>query len=414
MLQRGTQEKCVRLAMVALGASHEAFEEQGRPSKSFDGKLERIAKLQVLSVESYARAISVLNSHIYANCWKGLDVSLLCCIMCVAFEWLRGNYRAAGMHLSSGLLILRHWSEVRGTTGPIVTFSSPAGHFIRAKLAPMFTRLTIQARTLDTNRPPPIPWSSAITAARIKRTEERSSVAARADLDVVFSEIYLRAENFVYSFPDIFMKEAVREHSISRLEQWAQKYRAHIFQLDAHHSALLTATIEQLSLSIWHTLATIMLRAGHTADQSIYDGFLPWFEHILTLAELLLGSLSKRIESSTYSLSKFQVDIELIPMLYFVGSKCRSPSIRRKALALLRIEHGREGLWDGSAQVRLLEELIAIEEEGINDVVDERSVPAAARIYAIEEERDLDKRCMKVRFWTQGDGCFGPPRVLTW
>jgi hypothetical protein len=414
VLQRGTQERCVRLAMVALGASHQAFEEERRSSQSSESKQERVAKLQNFSIEYYTKAIGVLNSHIYKNRWKELDVSLLCCIMCVAFEWLRGNYTAAGMHLSNGLLILREWSEVRGTTGPIVSFSSPAGHFIRAKLAPLFTRLTIQARTLDTNRPPPIPWSSAITAARIKRSEERSVVAARADLDVVLSEIYLRAENFVYSFPDIFMKEGVREYSVSRLSEWQQKYHKHIFLLDADRSAMLAASTEQLSLSIWHTLATVMLRAGYTADQGVYDAFLPWFQHMVTLSELLIESLSKSIATSSYSLSKFQVDIEQIPMLYFVGSRCRNPVVRRRALALLRIDGGREGLWDGSAQVRLLEEVIAIEEEGIEDVVDERSIPAAARIYAVNEERNLCKRYMEVSFWKQGDGFFGPPRVLRW
>jgi hypothetical protein len=414
VLQRGHHEKCVELSMVALGAMHEAFELERTPGESFNGKPEKIARLHELSVEYYAKAIGVLNSYIYKNRWMGLDVSLLCCILCVAFEWLRGNYKAAGMHLSSGIDILRQWAEVRGTTGPVVTFSSPAGHFIRSRIAPLFTRLTIQARTLDTNRPPPIPWSSAITSARIKGPKTRTVVAARADLDVVLSEIYLRAENFVYSFPDIFMKEGVREDSISKLQKWYEEYHMHIFLLDADSSAMHAASTEQLSLSIWHTMATVMLRAGNTADQEIYDSFLPWFKHIIMLTEIMQLSLAKCIHTSSYSLSKFQVDIEQIPMLYFVGSRCRHPVVRRKALDLLRVEGGREGLWDGSSQMRLLQEVIAIEEEGIEDLVDERSVPPAARIYAVAEERDLGKRSMIVSFWKQGDGCFGPARVITW
>ena len=188
----------------------------------------------------------------------------------------------------------------------------------------------------------------------------------------------------------------------------------HIVLPDADRSTILDLSTEQLSLSLWHTLATIMLRAGHTADQEVYDVFLPWFQHMVMLSELLIESLSKSMNTSNYSLSKFQVDIEQIPMLYFVGSRCRHPEVRRKALALLRIDGGREGLWDGSAQVRLLEEVITTEEEGIENVVDEKSIPGDSRIYAVTEERDLDRRTMEIRFWKQGDGFFGPLRVLTW
>jgi hypothetical protein len=49
-------------------------------------------------------------------------------------------------------------------------------------------------------------------------------------------------------------------------------------------------------------------------------------------------------------------------MLYFVGSKCRDPDLRRQTLDILRETLRREGAWDSMVSARIIETQIAIEE----------------------------------------------------
>jgi hypothetical protein len=414
VLQLSTREPCVRHAIVALGALHEAFDEERQVGKTLETDLQRVAKSRAFAYEYYAKAITVLNSYIHAHSWKGLDVSLLCCILCVGFEWLSGNNRAASMHLSSGLLVLRQWSEKRSSVTPGISYSSPAGHFIRGQMAPLFTRLTIQASTLDANRLPPLPWSSEIEEARLKSTEHRGAVAARSDIDVVLSGAYLQPENFASLFPNYVMKEETRAYSISKLTEWYGRYHEYIYKLGAHWDPTAIFPPDKLCLTLWHTLLTVMLNTSHTANQKVYDAFLPHFQYMVTLAKQLLDVPLSSSQDCGSSHASFKIDMETIPMLYFVGSKCRDPLVRRRALTLLRSAARREGLWDSFAHVRLLEEMVKTEEEGIENVVDENSVPVSARIYKLCEETDLEKRRMMVRFWKQGEEGFGPFHIITW
>ncbi|KAF2684444.1 hypothetical protein K458DRAFT_388919 [Lentithecium fluviatile CBS 122367] len=410
VLQVGAYEPCVRLAIVALGALHESFDEEHQGCKTTKARKRYASTSWDYACEYYSKAISTLNTHIHCHSWDGLDVSLLCCILCVGFEWLCGNYKSASVHLSSGLLILRQWAGKRVPIGAGISYSSPAGHLIRGQIAPLFMRLTIQAWTLDANRLQPIPWSPTIAAARVKKGEERSFVTAREDLYVLLSGVYLPPENFASAYPNLVLSEEMRAKSISRLKEWYDEYYMHLYPLGIDWSSTGPLSPAKLHLSLWHMLLTVMISNSHTEDQTEYDTFLPYFRHMLTLA----GHIYHGPSGTTSPHPCFQIDMGIIPILYFIGSRCRDSEIRRRALLLLSADVGREGLFDGLAHARLLEEMIEVEEGSIEDRIDGNGVSAASRIYKTCEETDLRMRRMKVRFWKQGENGFGPLHVLTW
>lgn len=406
----------MRHAIVALGSLHEAFQYEHHDMSASAGQLERSTAAKDYACDNYSKALSTLNAHIRSSSWGGLDVSLLCCILCIGIEWLRGRYRDAHAHMTNGLLILQQWSERQGTRGLTgISYSSPTGHLIRRQIAPILMRIALQAKTFADNVPS-IPWTSAIVLSQPACDEVGSLQAARDDLDLILSDIYLCPDNYVvprpYNLPNL--KRNARLSFSFRLAEWYSKYHTHLWTSDAPVSGTRTPSPEQISLTIWHVTLTIMLASSQSADQMLYDALLTGFNRIVSLAETLVLSAPASITSTPHNDTRFRFDMDLIPMLYFVASKCRHPVIRRRAIALMRNSACREGLWDGEAHARLGEEVVRVEEEGLGKVDDEKSIPAEARVQKISEEIDLDNRRMEVRFLTQGEGRFGPWRLLTW
>jgi hypothetical protein len=53
----------------------------------------------------------------------------------------------------------------------------------------------------------------------------------------------------------------------------------------------------------------------------------------------------------------------VIPPLYFIAIKCRHPTIRRRALSLLKKASLRESPWRAVPTARVIEKIIVLEEE---------------------------------------------------
>lgn len=419
VLQVAERELCIRHAVVALGSLHEAFiqREQHDNSNSPLSIDSHKSTSMELACDHYIQALKILNTHIGSHYWKSVDIALLCCILCIGFEWLRGGYKAANTHLIGGLSVLRQWSESRDS-GIGVAFSSPTGHLIRSQIAPVFTRMALQARTLD-DRDAQIRPPSLLTEACQQGTESSIQVA-RKHLDILLCDIYLHPGNFDPS--QVHLTDNTKVKFSARLAEWHKENHMHLcppLLSEVLHDAI-THPIHQsapdrISLTLWYATLTIIVATSHTTDQMLYDAFLARFQQIIDLVEQLfsISSQSITVRNAPYRKARFRIDMESVPMLYLVAAKCRHPIIRRRAVALLRTGNFREGLWDGLAQARLSEEIISLEEGNGEQVVDEKSVAGTARICRISDETDLERRIMKVRFKRQGEVNFGPMRLLT-
>jgi hypothetical protein len=64
--------------------------------------------------------------------------------------------------------------------------------------------------------------------------------------------------------------------------------------------------------------------------------------------------------------ARFTFEISIIPVLYFVGQRCRCPTTRREAVALLDRNPPREGLWDAKQHAIVTRRLIELEEEEVD------------------------------------------------
>ncbi|KAF1980422.1 hypothetical protein BU23DRAFT_522499 [Bimuria novae-zelandiae CBS 107.79] len=437
VLQIAEREYSIKQAIIALGALHESFTDEHLPSHlqstlpvGFLHKSNR--SLSNLATASYTRALRGLNQYIVPQTYDGLHVALLCVILFTSFEWLRGSYAAATMHLKCGLNILRQWSSTTCTSP-----NTPTTHFVRSQIAPVFVRLSIQARTF-TQDITPLPWLSTGFFAQSSSGDAQSKDqirAARDALDVVCSEIYLRPSGFTLLSADCLLSGpssslpaddfTLCQHSSSefsvRLAEWFAKYHMHLLLLPCPPQE--APRPENVSLTMWYTVLSLLQATSSTSDPMALDAYLTPFSHIVSLARLLMGASGmpalqacSQIPMESHDTPRFRIDMETVPMLYHVASKCRHQALRREAIALLRMGASREGLWDGWAVARLAEEIMTMEEEGLVGVemCGPEVVPACQRVSRLIEETDLQTRTMRVRLKKWGEDDYGEWRMLAW
>ena len=101
----------------------------------------------------------------------------------------------------------------------------------------------------------------------------------------------------------------------------------------------------------------------------------------------------------------FTLDTGIIPPVYFTVLKCRDPTLRRRALVLLKNCKHQEGAWNGPIIASMAEKIMKLEEHGLGCVYIAADVPETNRMYhAFYDLRCSDKLvdCKRRRFETDG------------
>jgi hypothetical protein len=119
----------------------------------------------------------------------------------------------------------------------------------------------------------------------------------------------------------------------------------------------------------------------------------------LLLSQLILPStwqpstlkqyLTHPIEGEVYC-----VEIRTLNILHLVATRCREPSIRRQAIALLLAVHRRESMYDSILAGKVGQWMMDIEEEGVDENGD---IPEHARVWGECVELELHQRKAKVK-----------------
>lgn len=308
----------------------------------------------------YARSLRSLNHHIISNEGAALDVTLLCSLLCVNFEWLRGNNQGAEVHLKAGMKLLEQWHVAARSRGasPRTSFWSPSGHLIRSILSPAYTRLYLQAQALLQDHGLPLPPPEETSAL-----EDGQPFSSFHEARDKLYEILCDA----YSFKRILEEE--KRKTKGRKATQPPKRRLPPIQAVAQWSVNLDKMFETqphlkektgaLALRIWLNTITIMVGMKDSDDETGFDRFTPAFTNIVDLTERFYQR----------QVSLFCADISIVSILYFVGVKCRYPLVRRRAIALLSTTQRREGVWDSKGAAKISREVLEIEENRVQDKV---------------------------------------------
>ena len=212
-----------------------------------------------------------------------------------------------------------------------------------------------------------------------------------------------------------FFDERERQTGLTGLQDDRRKYQT-IFSdwLAALDAFLANNALDSRSLrGVWalqmsHTFAIINLHARQESEifkETTWDAYVQSYEHMLTLAQAIYTSAkSDENLNGRQRTPFFSLDMNLVAPLYAVAHKCRDPTIRRAAVALLKSTPRQEGIWDSVLAGRVAEKLVNIEEDGLAEVKSCHDVPESARISAVSVHFDMEGRLGTIRYARTGSG----------
>jgi hypothetical protein len=88
------------------------------------------------------------------------------------------------------------------------------------------------------------------------------------------------------------------------------------------------------------------------------------------------------------------VEVRTLNILHLVATKCREPSVRQQAIALLLAVHRRESMYDSILAGKIGQWMMDIEEEGADE---NGNIPEHARAWGECVELELQRRRARVK-----------------
>ena len=125
--------------------------------------------------------------------------------------------------------------------------------------------------------------------------------------------------------------------------------------LDHFESSADPPIIEKCTCNLlerYYYASTVITETYGAKFESVFDDFTDHFQAIVGLAERDYNIL-------------FSFDLGIIPPMFLVASRCRHPSMRRKAVDLMFNSPFYHGVW----QDRCIQRMIEVEEENIGDPI---------------------------------------------
>ncbi|KAF7555389.1 hypothetical protein G7Z17_g2233 [Cylindrodendrum hubeiense] len=357
VLQNAQTYPTVRRSLNAVGSLYEAYLRNEHKSHNSQAVLDT-QTIQFALVE-YTKAVNFLSKDLLANRLPSQTV-LICCLLFVWLEFLRNDFTTALRHLKSGLSILLGMRKSSGLK------HSSEFDDIDDSILYIFTRLQLQATMhgcplsdfnstalecpLGITEPPITGLFSSLAEARLCLDSKMIPMVQF----IRYKQTFERQNG-----PDITGSAewaeliCTRDFYVSELKKW-EKALENSPALMADPSIAEPAAF---SLKIDHLMAVMMMNNLFSDTEMDYDGCNDDFGRLVALSEKLLLHSVKDSSLPTLSL-----DSGAIPCLFYITLKCREPSIRHRAIHLLRKAPEREGIWHRDTMVAASAWKIVMEE----------------------------------------------------
>ena len=187
----------------------------------------------------------------------------------------------------------------------------------------------------------------------------------------------------------IHCRDAIREI----LHCWSSAFEAFLVKSSAtmDSKALQGAAV----LKINHRVASLNIKFNKQSklqDPTNWDPYTRECAEIVDLVTLVLNMNKNGPESSRSRSPLFSMDMNTVFPLFNIAHRCRDPTIRRRAIALLYSPPRQEGLWHSVITARVAERMMTMEEAGLGEVKSCNDVPEENRLAGIDVQFDLQGR----------------------
>ncbi|PIG83107.1 carboxylesterase family protein, partial [Aspergillus arachidicola] len=356
VLQLSQVDQAVYHAVVAFSAIHADYEARGNPLaiQSLDNSWQRFA------IDQCGRAYALLIARSASQDPTLQQVTLVCCMLFVLSELMRGYYDLAFTHLRNGLQILKD-AGCRQLPDACPTHTST----IEQSLVDTFSHLDMQSAYFGVGEPVlPVqlglslresdegdvkPFQHVCEARRVLDRlmgavfQFHTSVSPLSPAEISVKYGYLSTRQFDLSSQLRHFSRAFDALYKSVFAQCGSKEKRGVDIIYLHHLSLSTI------------LETCLL----DRTKEVLNHYTPTFENIVTLAEAITASFTER--------PSILLHMGVIAPLFFVSTECSEHEVRWRAIRALQSWPHREGTWDSSFVARIAIETIKAEEQTVKE-----------------------------------------------
>ncbi|KAK5947549.1 hypothetical protein PMZ80_001702 [Knufia obscura] len=313
-------------------------------------------KWQSQSIKGFHTSLSQFQPHDKSQ----TEIALLSCVLLTTIEYQQNNVHNA-------LALLKHGYDMASTI-PVSTTSNNISSTIKGILVPILARQTVLMASFGTL--PPKKWF-----ARFQSTAPTfiSTITSLTDARAGLYTCLFKAMEFAHIARAAYMLDTPPDMSplgplksqqaavMAELAQWDKAFFLFNQNRTGKSSLSQQEQLAATTMIMYYNVAYIWTSTEFDATHTAQDSLLHRFERIIQCAETLLDA-AKANRSSAPTPTPFSFEMGIIPPLFFTGTQCRHPLIRRKTIELLRRAPKQEALFAAELNARAIEKVIELEE----------------------------------------------------
>ncbi|RAL04838.1 Zn(II)2Cys6 transcription factor [Aspergillus ibericus CBS 121593] len=349
VLQMSHAEPAVYHAVVALSAIHQDSEKRGMPlsRENLGSTWHRFA------LEQAARSFALLHARPASQDPRLREATLLCCLLYVISELLRGQYDSAFNHLRAGLQILKELGAHKQLEPTAA--SKPT---VEQSLVEAFAHLDVQSAQFDVGGPllriheqdHPLPRKGEYpvfrTLAEARQVFDRLMGAVLEFTSLSWNSTHIQ---IISDYETRYMNQL---SLCMRVEEFAQAFNTFRNQTHLHLNPKEQRGADVIYLH-QRTVALALQTCLLDGNEPVLDQYTPEFEKILSLVDAIMRTFPER--------PSVCLDMGIIPPLLFVATGCRDYNVRWQAIEALSAWPHREGPWDSNLCVQMAVETMKLE-----------------------------------------------------
>ncbi|KAI8966184.1 hypothetical protein F5Y11DRAFT_215180 [Daldinia sp. FL1419] len=352
----------------------------------------------------HAKALSHLQSNIRTY---GIDgrLTMAATLLFIVFENMQGNYLSSGNLIRSGIKVMRNirgpdtksilrrqWnrclSAPRDEVDEMTTMfarhsvATACAPFAHGKFAYHILLTEDEDEDGDTGLDGPFAFSPPHTLDQARQIWDHLMVQIAS----FQAKIVWHNSNLEYDFDE---PAAFRDQAM---------YLAQLNDLGVTLDSLLFSTVDVRDrqglelLRMHHTIATVSTSCCFDSTEMMYDQYIPQFEDVVRRCKQFAD-----FPSGITTKIGFTNESGRLPLLAFVGMKCRKASVRQEAVDLLTQCDWRESTWDSENLASVVTGIMRL--EGQLDPIDpDYLVPAKERYVWTNIFWDFEKRQMLLEY----------------
>ena len=376
VLQACHTEPAIKHAVLALSSLHQL---SGLPHDNDTSYQHRL-----YAERQHHKALEEARVLIASAQPQDVDRILIACIIFIIFEGVRGDYRAAAMHMDSGRAILAQNSQRLKHTARRKDLIEIQHALARLDLpAICFSDRTSPYRYTLTDF---YQTSPVLTPDQFQDVNEAQACFVDLTRWLLMVGNHIDFEELNGDLPTMARYQAEKVRCSAMIDQWHENFLDVITRSDSSESLLI------LNLKLWYSSIKMLVQAETYGPETRYDAFMTLFEQGVEFGEEIAGKLADPNQTRSFSF-----DLGYMIPIYLTATRCRDPHIRRRAIRLLQAYPRQEGVWESLAAAAVASRWVAVEEEGLGEVKCAADVPEHKRIRYIDTQVDVENRTASVR-----------------